>query len=42
MTDVNPKHPTYCLVTGNHNSIFINKLEFDIASMQYYLKTGGC
>lgn len=33
ITDVNPKHPTYCLVTGNHNSIFINKLEFDISSM---------
>jgi hypothetical protein len=41
-TDANPKHPTYSLITGNHNNIFINKLEFDISSMQYFLKTGTC
>jgi ribosome biogenesis SPOUT family RNA methylase Rps3 len=33
ITDANPKHPTYSLITGNHNNIFINKLEFDISSM---------
>jgi len=38
ITDVNPKHPTYSIITGSHQNVFINKLEFDIASMQYFLK----
>ncbi len=33
LTDQNPKHPTYSLITGNYNQIFINRLEFDISSM---------
>lgn len=33
------KHPSYTLITANYNSMFINRLEFDIASMQYFLKT---
>jgi WD40 repeat protein len=37
ITDKNPKHPGYTLITGNHVTVFINKLEFDISSMQYYL-----
>ena len=41
-TAVNPKHPSYCLVTGNQNSVIINSLEFDISSMQYFLKSGTC
>jgi WD40 repeat protein len=38
LTDKNPKHPSYTLVTGNHTGITINYLEFDISSMQYFLK----
>ena len=41
-TSVNPKHPTYTLVTGNTNQVTINKLEFDISSMQYYLSSENC
>lgn len=37
-TQVNPKHPSYTLVQGNKQQIFINTLEFDISSMQYHLK----
>ena len=40
MTDQNPKHPSYVLVTANQTNVFINTLEFDIASMQYFLKQG--
>lgn len=36
--DTNPKHPTYTLITGNQVSVSINKLEFDISSMQYFLR----
>lgn len=39
ITDVNPKHPTYKIITGSHQCVFINELEFDISSMQYYLKS---
>jgi cilia- and flagella-associated protein 52 len=42
LTDTNPKHPTYSLITGNINTIFINRLEFDISSTQYFLKSGTC
>jgi len=42
LTDKNPKHPSYVIVTANQNSVQINSLEFDIASMQYYLKPGSC
>jgi len=38
LTDKNPKHPSYTLVTGNHTGVTINYLEFDISSMQYFLK----
>mmetsp|Transcript_16095 Transcript_16095/g.27186 ORF Transcript_16095/g.27186 Transcript_16095/m.27186 type:complete len:524 (+) Transcript_16095:277-1848(+) len=38
----NPKHPSYSLITACQNSVFINKLEFEIASMQYILKQGQC
>jgi WD40 repeat protein len=38
----NPKHPSYTIVTANQTNVFINKLEFDIASMQYILKQGLC
>jgi WD40 repeat protein len=34
----NQKHPAYTLVTANQTSVFINKLEFEIAQMQYILK----
>ena len=36
-TAVNPKHPTYTLVTGNAQQVTVNKLEFDISSMQYFV-----
>ena len=42
LTDANPKHPTYTLIQGNRQQIFINKLEFDISSMQYLLKQSTC
>ena len=38
-TAVNPKHPSYTLVTGNASGVNINRLEFDISSMQYYLQS---
>jgi WD40 repeat protein len=38
----NPKHPSYTLVTANQTNVFINRLEFEIASMQYILKQGLC
>jgi WD40 repeat protein len=38
LTDQNPKHPSYVLVTANNNNVFINTLLFDISSMQYFLK----
>ena len=38
LTDVNPKHPGYTLVTGDTNSVCINQLTFDISSMQYVMK----
>ena len=38
----NQKHPAYTLVTANQTSVFINKLEFEIAQMQYILKQGLC
>ena len=41
-TAVNPKHPTYTLITGNSLQVSINKLEFDISSMQYFLSTAPC
>jgi len=41
-TSVNPKHPTYTLVTGNANQVTINRLEFDISSMQYFLNSANC
>ena len=41
-TAVNPKHPTYTLVTGNSLQVTINKLEFDISSMQYFLSSSPC
>ena len=39
---VNPKHPTYTLITGNSSQVTINKLEFDISSMQYFLSSSNC
>ena len=42
LTHINPKHPAYVMVTGNQTNVNINTLEFDIASMQYYLKQGSC
>ncbi len=30
------------IITANQTNVFINTLEFDIASMQYYLKQGVC
>lgn len=33
LTDQNPKHPSYVLVTANQTNVFINSLEFDIGSM---------
>lgn len=42
ITDQNPKHPSYTLIQGNTTQVFINKLEFDISSMQYFLKQGTC
>jgi len=41
LTDVNPKHPGYTLVTGNTSSVKINKLEFDISSMQYVMNANS-
>ena len=41
-TAVNPKHPTYTLVTANTNQVTINKLQFDISSMQYFLSSDNC
>lgn len=38
----NPKHPSYTLVTANQTNVFMNKLEFEISSMQYILKQGLC
>lgn len=42
LTEKNPKHPSYILVVGFHNQIKINTLEFDIGSMQYFVKEGLC
>lgn len=42
VADGNPKHPSYTIVTGNSAGVNINKLQFDISSMQYYLKSGVC
>ena len=42
ISDVNPKHPTYTVISGSHQNVFINKLEFDISSMQYFLKASVC
>lgn len=42
LTDKNPKHPSYILVVGFHNQVKINTLEFDIGSMQYFVKEGAC
>lgn len=42
VTSVNPKHPSYTLMTGTFNNMHINSLDFDISSMQYHLKTGAC
>ena len=38
----NPKHPSYTLVTANQTNVFINRLQFEISSMQYILKQGLC
>jgi WD40 repeat protein len=38
LTDQNPKHPAYVIVTANQTNVFINTFEFDLSSMQYYLK----
>ena len=42
LTDQNPKHPAYVIVTANQTNVFINTFEFDLSSMQYYLKQGTC
>lgn len=42
ITDANPKHPSYVCVVGFNNQVNINTLEFDIASMQYFVKEGAC
>mgnify|MGYP001031208408 CR=1 FL=1 len=42
ITDINPKHPSYTMILGNHTGVTINRLEFDISSMQYYMKQGVC
>jgi len=42
LTDKNPKHPSYILVVGFHNQVKINTFEFDIGSMQYFVKEGAC
>ena len=42
LTHVNPKHPSYTLILGNQYQIFMNRLEFDISSMQYLMKQGQC
>ena len=34
----NPKHPSYTLITANQTNVFMNRLEFEISSMQYILK----
>ena len=41
-TTVNPKHPTYQLITGNANQVVVNRLEFDISSMQYFVQSQAC
>lgn len=41
-TDMNPKHPSYIITTASSSSVNINTLEYDIASMQYYLNEGSC
>ena len=38
----NPKFPSYIIVTANTKNVFINTLEFDISTMQYFLKQGFC
>jgi len=38
LTHVNPKHPSYSLILGNQHQIYMNRLEFDISSMQYLMK----
>ena len=42
LTDKNPKHPSYIMVNGFGNHVNINTLEYDIATMQYFLKEGSC
>lgn len=42
VSDKNPKHPSYMLVTANTNTVQINSLDFDISSMQYQLMPGQC
>jgi hypothetical protein len=35
------KHPSYVLFTATTSAVSINLLEFDLASMQYFLKTSN-
>lgn len=42
LTNVNPKHPSYSIILGNQHQIFMNTLEFDIASMQYLMRQHQC
>ncbi len=42
LTDKNPKHPSYIIVTGFTSQVNINTLEYDISSLQYFLKEGSC
>ena len=42
ISDEKQKHPTYIFVTSNGREVFINTFEFDIGSMQYFLRQGKC
>jgi hypothetical protein len=33
LTNGNPKYPGYTLILANQTQVYINKLEYDIASM---------
>jgi hypothetical protein len=36
------KHPSYIFITSNGKDVFISTFEFEIASMQYFVKQGKC
>lgn len=42
LTNQNPKYPGYTIILAHQTQVYINKMEYDIASMQYHIKQGVC